>query len=81
MSSAKWRPFCLGLNVLINQLTLFHYFPDLRHCQIAGDLLSVASIFDRYHCSLAAVALVKCERDFMYIKHMLFNISRKWRNQ
>ena len=21
MSSAKWRPFCLGLNVLINQLT------------------------------------------------------------
>ena len=28
MSSAKWRPFCLGLNVLTNAVTNVEYAPD-----------------------------------------------------
>ena len=49
MSSAKWRPVCLGLNVLILHIGWF-----LSYFSIGNDFSFDDAVAETYHCSINA---------------------------
>ena len=55
MSSAKWRPFCLGLNVLINRM--YFTFPYTMHIDLICFIFIVViwSILSKIICFLRSV--------------------------
>ena len=64
MSSAKWRPFCLGLNVLIGHVTPKEVKPHMKPCCRFQRMLKLFfSEIDDYITCTADVAVKYCGAD------------------
>ena len=65
MSSAKWRPLCLGLNVL-------------NHVHISWDILIVLYISVAYHCCNAATMAPLQLSGIWFHVGLLINLTAEW---
>ena len=63
MSSAKWRPFCLGLNVLKILVTLFPTYPRWREFVVKFDVPTVLFVLTSIHDTLPWL-LIRDSRQF-----------------